>query len=302
MKNIVLLFATMTSFGVLSCDVCGGAVAPGTQGLIPGDLYHYFGITQSYNGFRSVHDEHFSGGQFSSREHFLETSITARWQFSKRFNVLSEIPYHLNFQSQQNETKSEQGIGDIRIALNHLAVKIQPESNEHYFGFQYGLGIKLPTGAYARDPWQTSNLYPGSGSFDYFVKTNLIFRKGKVGLLQENSFILKGTNNVNYKFGSSLLTKLAAFYQIKLKKGRVLLPSIGAMYIYTGTDKIDGIDVAYLFNSGHTINAEVGINVRSQNWMLSLKSYYPLYQHIGNGDVKSLGGVQLGIHYLIKKK
>lgn len=300
MKYLIMLVTTWTCFNVFSCDVCGGITAPGTQGLLSSNAYHYIGLNQSYNRFES---HHLMGTEsMYTQEHFLKNNFTARWQFSKGFNGIVQVPINANLQTSEHETISKIGLGDINIALNHIAVKQELKEEEKLFVFQYGFGLKLPTGNYAHDAWETSNLYPGTGSFDYFVNTNLVFRKKNLGLLQENNVIVKGTNKEGYQFGSSVLTRFAGFYKRTNENGRSIIPSIGCSYLFTGTDKISGINVAYMFNSGHSVNAEAGLNLLIPQWMFSMKALLPIYQNIGNGDILSKVGLELGIHYLIEKK
>lgn len=302
MKIYSTLFAVVVSFGAWSCDVCGGVATVGTQGLLPGNGYHFLGLSTSYSGFLSRHDDHFNETTAYTKEYFFAGTLQARWQFSQRFNAMFELPFKQNIQVEEGTQYSQTGLGDIKLWVNHLAVKINQESDERFISFQYGLGVKLPTGNYSRDAWESSNLYPGSGAWDGFLTSRFVFRKKKLGWTQENSFTLKGTNPATYKFGNILLVRASGFYQHKMKQNRNLIPLIGASYSYTGTDQISGIDVDYLFNSGQTVNAEVGLNVITPKWMFMSQFSYPMYQNIGDGDVSSRGTLTLGIYYLMQKK
>lgn len=123
MKLYVLLLATWTSFSVFDCYVCGGITAPGTQGLLPGNAYHYIGFSQSYSRFYSTHPGQLNGEDLYTNEHFLRSNLAARRQFSSRLNSIVEIPVSYNLQTSEHETSYKTGLGDIKCSFNQIAIK-----------------------------------------------------------------------------------------------------------------------------------------------------------------------------------
>lgn len=302
MKIFVVLIVALMSLQSFACDVCGGIVAPGTMGLLPDNQYHFFGFKTNYSTYSSFHTDHFTQENRSSEEQFFSWTAIGRWQFSKRFGLQAELPIVWNSQSYSDgEQQSQSGLGDLRLRSNILCINRKNADKNTALILRSNIGVKLPTGPYSRDAWETNNLYPGSGSIDFLAGTNFTFRKKKIGILQENSFVYTTQNKVGYKYGHAFLGRLSGFYRHTINAS-YLIPSAGLNYQFTGTDRIQDIDVAQLFNSGHLLNAEIGLNFIHKKWMLNTKVAYPLYQSIGNDEVKSKGSVELGIFYLIQKK
>lgn len=301
MKYLIALAAVLISFGAFSCDVCGGVSAPGTQGLLSSNKFHFIGIKSSYNQFRSIHGAHFIQDQ-TSTEHFFRSSLVGKWQLADRLNIQLELPYTYNLQENPSGTRSEYGIGDINLVSNYLLVNQKTAEGMTKHALRIGAGLKMPTGRYANDVWSTSNLHPGTGAIDAIITTNYVYRKTRVGILQENSLILKGKNKYEYRYGSAFFTRSAIFYNRPISETTILLPSAGLNYLYTATDRIQGSEVSQLFNSGHLLNAELSINLLTTQWMFNLKGSFPVFQYLGNGFVSSKGNLELSILYLIQKK
>jgi hypothetical protein len=302
MKITITLLLAMISFHSISCDVCGGIAAPNTLGLLSGNGYHFIGFRQTWGGFKTRHQEDYSSFVRNTREHFTLSSLNGRWQMNRRINFQVALPFAFNLQQENDDIRSEYGIGDISISSNYLVVNNKNEVKDQTLNFTTGVRLKLPTGKYVKNAWETSNLYPGTGAYDFSINTNLVYSQKSIGMLQENSFTLRTENPVGYKFGNNVFSRLNAFYKKTTKNASLLMPFTGVSYLYTGTDKIQGIDVDQLFNSGHVLNSELGLNILTQKWMFQIRGTYPIFQYIVDGDVTSLGSLELNINYLIQKK
>ncbi len=302
MIKFITLLVVLVSFEATACDVCGGVTAPNTQGLLPNNQYHFVGLRFGYNGFKSTHPLGLNHISTSTHEHFVRGSVLGKWQFTDRFDLQVDLPVIWNTQVAADSNRSNNGIGDASIFVNALAVNINDEKTGRSHFFKIGAGVKLPTGKYSKDAWETNNMFPGSGSVDFSIATNYVFSGKNLGILHENSVVIKTKNNVGYQYGNIYLTRFAGFYKKKFEAGIVMMPSIGASYIFSQTDRINDILVSSNFNNGHILNGDVGLNFISNNWMLSSNVSLPLFQFIGGGDVTSKGSVELGIFYLIPKK
>jgi len=302
MKLYIALILALISFDTLSCDVCGGITASGNEGLLLNNGYHFIGLKQSYSAFRSTHRNHNSENVTTSHEYFLRSSLIGKWQFAQKFSAQIEVPLVFNFQESELESRSEKGLGDIKLLCNYVLVNRKNDEEKRSHLFRTGLGMSIPTGNYSTSVWETSNLFPGRGAFNFIGNTNYIFRKNDIGFLQENIASLTMANKCGYKYGTSLVSRNSLFLQKKIKETGLFTPSVGVNYLYTSTDKINGIQVSELFNSGHSLNGELALNYLIKKWMFVLRTSYPIYQHIGNGDVKSKGVIEFGIHFIINKK
>lgn len=300
MKIWIVLFATLISFHVISCDVCGGVSIPSTQGLMPGNQFHFFGLRSGLNLFETglTHTEDAE----LSNEYFSKTSIHGRWQFAKRFDGTADLPFQYNMQQSRDEKRSKHGIGDIGLAVGIHAISKEnlEKETKHFLRFQ--IGAKLPTGAYAEDPWETDNLFPGTGSVDITLGTYYSFTGKKLGVIQENAFVYKTENRVGYRFGHGWLSRVNLFYRSSFENGLLIMPLAGATLFYSGQDAIYGIPIANSFNSSRILSAELGLTGIYKTWMLNLRGSLPLLQTISNGEARSMGSVELGVSYLIQKK
>ena len=299
MKITLALILVLISFESFSCDVCGGVVSPGTQGLLPTKQFHFIGTRFRYDHFTS--NTNYSGVSRSSTEHFLRASLYGRWQFASKFDLQAEVPFAYNLQEEEDSTRSHTGLGDISVVCNYELINNKNEAKETSHILRSGVGMKLPTGYYSKDAWETNNLFPGTGSFDLVLSTNYVFTKKKLGLLNEFSFLFPTENKAGYKRGESLIARMNGFYKIQLSNWQ-FLPALGASYIFSNTDKIYNIPVTQTFNNGQSINSELSLNLISNKWMLNAKYSYPIYQNINDGEVESKGTAQLGIYYLFQKK
>ncbi len=301
MKFCLSILAVLISFGAVACDVCGGVTPSGGDGLLVGNQFHFIGLRTNYGRFQSFHRNPFSEETTTSWEHFTRANISGRWQFSERFNAQVNIPYAINLQRIDNGNQLRHGLGDISLLVQWMLISTKNEAGTSHF-LAIGSGVKAPTGNYSRDPWETSNLFPGSGSWDPQFNLSYRFSKNKFNFQVENGFTLKTQNPVGYRFGNAVSSIATAFYSINTKKNGKLLPLMGIGYTYTGSDHINSYLVAESFNSGHLLSTEIGLNYLTKNWILNTKWSQPFVQSIADGDVESKGLLEFGIHYLIQKK
>ncbi len=292
---MLILFVSLT---VYSCDICGGISMPSTQGILPGTEFHYIGIRSSWIQFHT--NENIN--HLSSTETFIRTELNGRYQFNKRISAQFSVPYLLNSQLKSGETTRINGIGDSQLYAYWNAILKENTEKQTSFTLRVGGGIKVPTGSYSRDVWETNNLYPGTGSFDYGINSYLSWYTGNFGLINENLVTIKTENPVEYKFGNAYLTRILASYRVKAKQKTLLLPFTGISAFMTSRDHIQNIPVGQTFNSGTRILSETGISMFSKKMMYTLKFGLPLFQNLSGGDVKMNGTVEFSINYLIKKK
>lgn len=291
----ITLLLVLISYNGYSCDVCGGIMPAGNQDLIPGNQFHFVGLRASISSFNSYHDDRESFEQFS------RSSIVGRFQLNERVDLQMDLPFHYKVQTENNERSSMQGIGDMVVQCNYLWINRADEKERSSISFRSGIGVKLPTGKFSKNAWETNNLYPGSGSFDYSVQSNFIYMKRKLGVRHEFTGSYKTSNSAGYRYGHSVNTRLEGLYIVQFDNSR-LIPACGIGYFYSGKDRIDNIPVTGSFNYGHSINGELGLNYLINNWMLSVKYSLPIYQKIDNGNVMNKGIGELSIIYLIQKK
>lgn len=300
MKHIIMIAFALIVQTVFACDICGGISAPGTMGILPGNEFHFVGLRLNYNSYESYHSTGIGIPNRVTNEYFLRSDLQLRWQLNRKVGFILSAPYHYNVQREDDKRSTTNGIGDISIGVNYLLLDKVNEETEQIL--RIGSGIKGPTGDYARNAWETSNMDPGSGAWDFSFNTYFTAFKNNWGLLQENVYNLRTKNNVDYKYGNNLLTRLSGIYRVLIGSKTLLLPAIGASYSNTQTDRIKDIPVSSSFNQGHVVNIETGLTLLTNKFMLNLRYNVPAYQNISDGDVKAFGGLEFSTYFLIQKK
>lgn len=298
MKQTITILIWFVSLSVYSCDICGGISMPSTQGILPGTKFHYVGLRSSWIQFHTNEDI----SHLASKETFFRTELNGRYQFNKRISAQISVPYVINIQFKGSETTSISGIGDIHTYIYWNVIMKENTERRTNFTLRLGSGLKTPTGSYSRNVWETNNLYPGTGAFDYGFSSYLSWNKGKLGFINENLITIKTANPVGYKFGNAYLSRFMASYNLKVKQQTLFIPFVGITAFMTDRDQIQNIPVGQTFNSGVNVLSESGITLFSNKMMYTLKCGLPLFQELSGGEVKMNGTLEFSINYLINKK
>src|SRR5690606_39232025 len=154
--------------------------------------------------FISAHPALFSDAMERSQEQFLTTALVGKYQVHKRWQLLASIPVHFNRQSKNGIQTFSNGFGDVSAHVRFAPIFRQDSVNRKALILQVGAGIKAPTGQYSREAHETSNLYPGTGSWDIPLDLNLYIVRDRWMLQFENALTLKTENKIGYRYGHAL--------------------------------------------------------------------------------------------------
>ncbi len=300
MKIIISMVIVMMSLNGFACDVCGGPSGLSSQGFLPNQQFHFVGIVSNYSQYQSQRNILLSDEKEYSHETFFKSALIGRWQATERIAILGSIPFAYNQQSRGDQLLTETGIGDISVMINTVVLSKNDSIKAHFL--RLGAGLKGPTGQYSHVALETNNLFPGTGAFDFLASTNYMFRKSKWGLIQENQTRIPTANSVDYKYGLTVNASLYGFYSKSFQNSKELMPFIGASLQWKDVDRINNIPVAQQFNGGTIITADAGVQAVLPSWMIHLKYSHPFIQQLSNNDVlMTVGNIELGVRYLIKK-
>lgn len=300
-KGIALLF-TLISLNVLSCDVCGGATSTLTQGLLPTNQFHFVGIRYGYRQFQRTHPVLLSSKEEISVNNFHSWNLMGRWQFHNRVGVEAVLPIVNNTETFLGEQIDRSGLGDASLRFNVTAIEQQDSLNQYVL--RCFTGAKFPTGRFSREASTTTNLFQGTGSYDFTLGTQFLWSNEKWGLLNDVSYTFKTTNSVGFKFGNSISAALSAFWKLNRTKQWRFLPSIGAVFQSAGRDQIDGITLSSKENNnGLILLGEIGLKITNNQWMFGVGYQQPMMQNLASGRLKNtIGNLQIDILFLIKRK
>ena len=301
MKIIGILWFTVLWFQAFGCEVCGCSTSAGSIGIIGASNYHLVGFNFGARAFNSAHPDIFGhGNDENSSEFFIQVSLLAKFQLSKRFQLYTSIPYLYNQQRKSSETAINHGLGDISISTRYTVVQKVDTVSKRALSFQLGAGIKAPTGNYSIEAHETTNMYAGTGSWDFPFNANLFYQTEKWNFQFENLFNLTTENKAGYKFGNAIQSALYAGRQ--LKSGRVTIsPGIGIQSDYMFHARIDGSDLN-TFNGGYLMNIVPGINFEMNGFFASIRYYHPITQELSKGYTKNVGQLSASIYYTFKTK
>lgn len=301
MKLITTFIIVVVSFRTIGCEVCGCSATSGSIGIIGSSNYHLVGFNFSGRSFNSTHPDIFGHGNTeNSSEFFITGNLLGKFQLSKRFQVYTNIPYVHNQQRRDGKTTITQGLGDITISARFLAFSMIDTVQKRAFRAQIGVGLKAPTGKYSREAHETTNMYPGTGSWDFPFTLNLFYQSKKWNLQFENLFNLTTENRSAYKFGNAYQSVAYAGYNWKTGKC-IISTGFGIQFDYLFHSKINGSSKD-TYNGGHLLSALPGINFEFNRIFASIRYFQPLLQHLSKGYTKNNGQLSVSIYYTFKTK
>ena len=301
LKYFALTVGVYLHFISWACDVCGGVSASGMNGFTPSNDFHFIGIRSTYRRYYSHSESLLTGVSTNSTEYFLQTELIGKFQLSNRWQLIGAIPYSFAFQNEGEIRTMNRGMADLGIQSFYTPL-IQKDSNGIiHRQLNIGFGLKIPTGKYAESAHAMSNMYPGTGAFNFTLSANYIFQSGKNGgqIEASNSYSLQ--NKYGYQYGNSSSIGGTIFRMFKFSK-TTFRPFVGFQASLILKDRIHGYTSSESMNNGEIISGKIGLTAIRSNWFLSLYGQLPIYQNLGNGSVQQKELVSISINYLISKK
>lgn len=303
MRKIIAFAIGIISFNnAQACDVCGcgGGNAGAGMGFMPTNDFHYIGIRSNYRHYYS-REESIITGTTTSNEYFFLSELVAKYQLTKRWQLIGLLPYSNVNQHKNNVVSSQSGLGDISLLSYYTPILKKDSTGLIRHQLNLGIGLKMPSGKYAASAHEMSNIYPGTGAFDIQFSANYLVQKKKHGYQFEASNTIRLENKYGYQYGNA--TSVGANYFLSLRLNRNLFrPFIGFQSNYYAKDVIDRVIVGESVNYGTVLTGKIGLNYMRSTWFASISGQLPIYQNIGNGAVQQKETVQVSINYLIPKK
>lgn len=301
MRSLTTFLFVLGMSNFYACEVCGCAATGGSIGAIGSSKGHLVGFNFQGRHFHSSHPALFSNEIERSKETFYTTSLIAKIQLSKRWQLFGVVPYHYNTEKEQTGERTEtitQGIGDVSISGRYAIVYKVDSLQASAFIVQLGAGVKMPTGNYSKNAHETKNSLPGTGSWDIPLIANAYLIRSKWMLLWENSIQLKTENNAKYRFGNSFQSVI--YYNHSFTIGTLQFsPGIGFQQDFLMKDKIDGSSTS-TFNSGHMTSLVPGINLQWKQLFVVLRYNQSIVQNLSKGYTHLRSQFSASIFYTFK--
>lgn len=303
-KVRTLFFALTIASSSMACDVCGGAINTGGSDIIPGMYRHFIGTRGSLQSFSSEHLTLFPGeAPILSKEWFMNTDIFGRYVPFRRLHINGFIPYNTVFKIEnQTDSRLTHGIGDVRFSANLLIwdnslEEKEPEQWE--INWFTGLGIKLPTGKYKLPLSQSihfhPNMLPGTGSFDYFGHTDIIFSRKKWGGTINTTYMFRGTNSMEYSFGDIFSSRVTSFYKHQINDDRLIMLEIGLFYSNIQSDEDLRWNEEQPYSEGWMLAPNLRVSYFVKDWVVQLGGNKAVFQELALGQVQQNYQIELSL-------
>jgi len=208
--------------------------AHGIDGCISGNLLGGFtgydrgnriGIRQLYFTGSSEHTN-FWGQDVTDYGHSFATFLSGNMFLSRRWSIMANTSYYVNYEDFSGEKSTELGWGDSRLIMSYTFY-LRIKDSTSFSRASAGFGIELPTGKVANSAL-VGNFSTGSGSYDFPFSANYITSRRNHGIRATGFFLYNGRNHqfsYPYKYGNAFGMSLSAFRNFSVRNWQC---SIGA--------------------------------------------------------------------------
>ena len=278
-----------------SCDVCGSSSAAFTPGLQAFGNRPAIGIQQHVRYYESTHPGIFGTEATKSHERFFRTECRFQIPFKNRWQLQGQIPVSYQKQVLSDTSSSVLSLADSQIGLHYFICDRQDSSAGTALRISIGGGIKLPTGLRGEVHNRFFLLHPGTGTWDPYMVTALIYQRRKWLFQFEANGMLRTTSNIDYKPGNSLQTGAIVSY-----RKYAIWPFAGVQYSWNGNDLYMGQLLGSAPSRGNIVGSIVGFTWPLKNWVFSGNTQVPIYQNLSGGLTKQKLALSLTIQYFFK--
>jgi len=298
-KWIIGLGLLLTSYNSYACDVCGCAVNTGMGDVIPGVFNNYFGIRSNVRHFQSEHFSFLGEPPILSDEWFHTTEVYGRYSPTRRIQIFGFIPYNAVVKSGDNqELVFANGIGDVRLKVNALLIDKIDTVDKSIFNVFVGGTVKLPTGRYDfiddESNYFRRTMLPGTGTIDYSLGTDIIYRKNNFGGIVSFNYTLRGENDLKYDFGYVASGQFSGFYQLKRTASSYMF-ELGVMSTNLEADYDRRFNEKEIYTEGWMISPMVKVRRFSEKWAVYVSANKAAFQDLAQGQVKQRYQFDIGI-------
>ena len=292
MKYVTSALCALMAMNSWACEVCGAVTSALGPGTIAAGNRHAIGLGYQFRNYHSQHPGILGLPDETSDETFQRFDLTGLYRISARWQLKGVIPMVSNKQLKNNQTTQRQGIGDPMLTAHYFVVN-QSDTSGNAIRWSLGVGMKFPVGKYSTHDEDWLMLYPGTGSWDGLVQSSLYLVRGKWGIMQEGSVLIRTQNKYNYQQGNSYNTSLYGFRNVKS-----VTFLLGAQFAANSNDVLNGKRVSDSPVKGTSLSISAGVSYRWKNLLAQAYYHVPVYQYLGNGYVTQKTGLNVGVYYL----
>lgn len=292
-----------------ACDLCGCSTSSGSFGFGTLSNANFFGVRYIYQNFESRNGIYANSPII--KEQFNTYQAWAQIPVYKSFYVSTTIPYQDLRRVYTDREEHINGLGDMNVIAwyklqfnkkretdsenvdyNNLAQEESPHS------FQFGLGLKLPTGEFEQR--LTNRINPGfqlgTGSFDGIAALGYNLGLDRFGINTLATYYFKGENKNDYQFGNQFSYALNAYYAFPFTSFNVM-PFAGVSGdVY---DSIKQYNETLADTDGYIVNSSLGVEVATKRFILGANYTLPLSQELFGDNVESKQRFSIYLNYAL---
>ncbi|TBV26065.1 hypothetical protein DMZ43_09170 [Meridianimaribacter sp. CL38] len=305
-KTILLILAIISFTNSYSCDLCGCTTSSGSASFGDLQMTSFVGLRYIYQTYES------KNGIFdnspTSEEQFNTYQLWARVPLGKSFYVSAILPYQDLSRKFQGNTESINGVGDMTL-IGWYNLKIYKSNSENKeaidfstnkeltgHSFNFGLGVKAPTGKFEEELTDRVNpgFQVGTGSWDAIATVMYNYGNNNLGLNTTFAYYLKSENKNEYRFGNQFSVSSNLFYKLKTKKMDIS-PFVGISGdVY---DSIEQYGETLADTNGHLYNCSLGSEFNLKDFQLGLQYTLPIHQDFFGGNVEAKNRFSVYLNY-----
>ena len=288
------------------CDLCSCATNSGNSGFGTLSNTNFMGLRFLSQDFES-RDGIFSNSP-SSHESVETYQLWAQIPILKNVRATASLPYQDLRRTFENGSPAEslQGLGDASVVgwyTLRFSKKADNDSISYPFArppskhsLQFGMGAKLPTGAF--EERLTDRVNPGfqvgTGSLDGIFSLGYNYSGDKIGLNALGTYYLKGENRNEYRFGDQFSYAGTAYYTLPMNTV-ALMPFLGISGdLY---NSIEQFGERLKDTSGHIVNGTLGTELAFNRFIFGANLAIPLSQHLFGDNVKARNRLSIYLNF-----
>lgn len=298
---LITALLLINSLNSNACDVCGCAINTSGNEVIPGVFQNYLGMRANVRHFESQHYG-LLGGTTLSKEWFHTTEVYGRYSPHRRIQLIGFLPYNAVFKHEEDQWHTSHGVGDARLKVNLLLVDHKDSANDEVLSVFLGNTIKVPSGRYDFVDEESAafrrSMLPGTGTWDYTISTDLIYRRNNLGGIISGAYSLRGTNSLNYDFGNVFSGQASVFYR-KQGMERMFLFETGVMITNLEEEYDLRFNEAQIYTGGSMVSPLVKFISVGANWTFFAMVNHAVWQDLGKGRIQQFFQVDAGFTYFL---
>jgi len=285
-KFLLICFLAGSINQTFACDICGCSSGNYFIGPFPQFRKHFFGTRYS---FRSFHTRLANDATQFSNDFYQTLEFWGGYNISKKWQVLTFIPYNINRQSSDDGIKKNNALGDISIIINYDLLNTRKgDKHDNRISQQLwiGGGIKIPTGKFsvdANDIVPTANNQAGSGSVDFILNAMYTYHINDWGINTNMNYKINRSAD-QFKFGNRFSSSAFVFYSVS-KPATTFNPNLGVLYENLSSSKlnkfkVDGTD-------GNALLASAGMEINFAKMAIGFNTQLPVTQNFSNNQTST---------------